>query len=346
MLFICTANSLDTISPPLLDRCEVVPLSGYTPTEKLHIARRFLLPRQLEANGLKEGQIEIDDDALLGVVRGYTREAGVRSLERAVGGVARFKAVEWAEISESQTESQPESSEVRVYDPRVREEDLEKILGISRADLEEKERELRRGVVWGLVVMGQGEGGVMPIETVALPGKGALKLTGSLGDVIKESADLALTWVKTHAYELSLTPGRNTDPLLVPSGVDVHLHMPAGATKKDGPSAGVAMVCALVSLLTGHLVPPTTAMTGEITLRGRVTPVGGIKEKVLGAHRAGMTKVILPIGNRKDAEMDIPKEVKGEIEIVFVRTVREGIKAAFGDAVKWRGLPEELETRL
>ncbi|KAF9562898.1 ATP-dependent protease La [Agrocybe pediades] len=360
VLFICTANSLETISAPLLDRCEIIQLSGYTYDEKMHIARRFLLPKQLKANGLDASHVTITEPALLHIATRYTREAGVRSLERAIGSVVRYKAVEWAEYLDSvsaQTDSAPASeansnnavvvAAKKVYDKVVEEHHLEKILGIARWDGEEKEREERRGVVYGLVVMGQGEGGILPVETIALPGTGKLKLTGSLGDVIKESGELALSWVKTYAYDLCITNSRSEDPLKVPEPIDIHLHLPAGAQKKDGPSAGIAMTCAFVSLLTGACVPTNIAMTGEITLRGRVTPVGGIKEKVLGAHRAQITKVILPWANRKDVEHDVALEIRNEMEFVFVRTVREALEAAFGKGVLgWRREAILLESRL
>ncbi|TFK29108.1 ATP-dependent protease La [Coprinopsis marcescibilis] len=372
VLFICTANSLDTISGPLLDRCEIIQLSGYTYDEKLHIARRFLLPKQLSANGLENEHINVTEPAMLEVATRYTREAGVRSLERAIGGVVRFKAVEWAEYldkgGDSNIAAQPEpavsdtSASPPTYRRTVLASDLEKILGISRYDESESEREVRRGVVYGLVVTGAGEGGVMPVESIAVPGTGTLKLTGSLGDVIKESGDLALSWVKRYAWEMGLVDspmddvlksGRNTG--LAVGGkhgaMDIHLHLPAGAQKKDGPSAGVAMTCALVSLLTGASVPANIAMTGEITLRGRVTAVGGIKEKVLGAHRAQITKVILPYANRKDVEHDVALEIRNEMEFVFVKTVTEALEAAFGAGVLgWRrtapGGPMLLESRL
>jgi len=283
----------------------------------------------------------------------YTREAGVRNLERAIGGVVRYKAVEWTEHLDSQSEKAASSVikegelVTKTYEKVVEEHQLEKILGIARWDGEEKEREERRGVVYGLVVMGQGEGGILPVETIAIPGTGKLKLTGSLGDVIKESGELALSCVKTYAYDLCITNSRSEDPLKLPEPIDIHLHLPAGAQKKDGPSAGVAMVCAFVSLLTGARVPTHIAMTGEITLRGRVTPVGGIKEKVLGAHRAQVTKVILPWANRKDVEHDVALEIQNEMEFVFVRTVREALEAAFGKGVlAWRRDTLLLESRL
>ena len=242
----------------------------------MHIARKFLLPKQLQANGLASEQLTLTDPALLHVATQYTREAGVRSLERAIGAVVRFKAVEWAEHLDS------DSGVGREYKDVVEEDELERILGVPRWDAEEREREERRGVVYGLVVTGMGEGGTLPVETVAVPGTGKLKLTGSLGDVIKESGELALSWVKTNAYNLCITNSRSQDPLLVPNGIDLHLHLPSGAVKKDGPSAGIAMVsgsthirstwslivkpqtCAFVSLLTGACVPTNIAMTGEV----------------------------------------------------------------------------------
>lgn len=268
----------------------------------MHIARRFLLPKQLKANGLSEEHVKITEPALLGIATRYTREAGVRSLERAIGGVVRFKAVEWAEWVEKcekegkipyipsttttttqETQLEGKAKEGGEYNPLIELSHLEHILGLPRYDAsEEKEREERRGVVYGLVVMGQGEGGILPVETIMVPGSGRLKLTGSLGEVIKESGELALSWVKRHAWELGVVEGRMQDPLKVfggrsetgagsggggeAGGVDVHLHLPAGAQKKDGPSAGVAMTCAFVSLLTGACVPTNVAMTGEVRI--------------------------------------------------------------------------------
>jgi ATP-dependent Lon protease len=204
--------------------------------------------------------VELTEPVLVRIATGHTREAGVRKLETAIGAVVRWKAVEWAEHLDA-----AEEGVTKAYKPIVEEHELERILGIARWDGDETEREVRRGVVYGLVVTGQGEGGVLPVETIAVPGSGELKLTGSLGEVIKESGLLALSWVKVHAYELCVTNVRGTDPLKFPEGIDVHLHLPAGAQKKDGPSAGVAMVCALVSLLTGACVSPHVAMTGEVS---------------------------------------------------------------------------------
>ncbi|KAI0830162.1 ATP-dependent protease La [Trametes gibbosa] len=353
VLFICTSNSLETISAPLLDRCEIVHLSGYTYDEKLHIARKFLLPKQLRANGLTPEHVTLTQSALLRIATHYTREAGVRSLERAIGAVARYKAVEWAEYCDASGNNDiarvPAMSTptIKTYNKVVEEAELEAILGIARWDEEELHREERRGLVYGLVVTGMGEGGILPIETSAVPGSGQLKLTGSLGDVIKESGELALSWVKSHAYDLYITKLRSQDPLKVPDPIDVHLHLPSGAVKKDGPSAGIAMTCAFVSLLTGACVPTNVAMTGEVTLRGRVGPVGGVKEKVLGAHRAQITKVILPWANRKDVEHDVPPEVRAQMQFVFARTMEDVLEGAFGKGVlSWRQSMVVMESRL
>jgi ATP-dependent Lon protease len=237
---------------------------GYTYDEKMHIARRFLLPKQLQANGLTANHLSITEPSLLNITTHYTREAGVRGLERAIGAVVRYKAVEWAEHLDDIADDSHSKKERKEYKRIVEEHELENILGIARWDGEEREAEARRGVVYGLVVMGQGEGGILPVETIAVPGSGQLKLTGSLGDVIKESGEIALSWVKMHAYEMGITNTRAQDPLKVPNLIDVHLHLPAGAQKKDGPSAGIAMACAFASLLTGACVAPHIAMTGEV----------------------------------------------------------------------------------
>jgi len=318
--------------------------------------------------GRGRGRVEVTNEALECIATQYTREAGVRSLERVIGAVVRSKAVEWADKvvrdgNQEESKHEPFRSspigdivvDARIQEVRdgesewrsiVRKEDLEAILGPPRFDGEEKDREERRGVVWGLVVMGMGEGAIMPVESIAVPGSGSLKLTGSLGDVIKESGELALSWVKTYAYALHVTNKPSEDPLKSPDPIDVHLHLPAGAQRKDGPSAGVAMVCAFVSLLTGATVPTHIAMTGEITLRGRVTAVGGIKEKVLGAHRAKVRKVILPFANRQDVEQDVPKEIKAQVEFAFVKTLEEALREAFGSQLDWRARTMVVESRL
>lgn len=272
VLFIATANTLDTISPPLLDRTEVIHVSGYTHDEKVAIAKTYLLPKQIRAQGLTPDQLQVSDDVLLRVATSYTREAGVRTLEREIGAIARAKAVEYSSARKGEKD---ESGQKKVYDPAVRLEDVERILGIEKYEPEVAERDARPGVATGLAYQGSGSGGILHIESLLLPpGTGYLKLTGSLGHVIRESAELALSWVKAHAFQLGITPARDAE---FPKN-DVHLHLPSGAVPKDGPSAGIAMTCALVSLFTRSSLPTTLAMTGEITLRGQVTPVGGIRE--------------------------------------------------------------------
>jgi len=315
VLFIATANSLDTIPPPLLDRMETIRLSGYTTLEKRHIATRHLLPKQITTNGLAEDQVKLDTDALDKIITSYTRESGVRNLEREIGSVCRFKAVEFAEAQDA--------SKTTNYNPNVTLTDLEDILGIERFEEEIAERTSRPGVVTGLVAYSTGgQGSILFIEIADMPGKGRVQLTGKLGEVLKESVEVALTWVKAHACELGLTPDPSED---IMKNRSIHVHCPSGAIPKDGPSAGMAHTIALISLFSGRAVPPTMAMTGEITLRGKVTPVGGIKEKLIGALRAGVKTVLLPIGNRKEAK-DLPQEVKDGLEIIHVSHVWEAMR--------------------
>jgi len=352
VLFIATANRLDTISPPLLDRCEIVRLPGYTYAEKMQIAKRYLLPKQIQANALTPDLLQVTDAALMRIATRYTSEAGVRNLEREIGSIARYKAVEWSEhLETTPLNAKTKDTEGRSpYDSAVDVADLEAILGIEKIEPEERNREEKRGVVYGMVVTGDGEGGLLNVESVILPGHGRLRMTGMLGEVISESGEIALSWVKAHAYDLGLTSSISQDPLRHPAEIDIHLHLPSGAQRKDGPSAGIAMICAFVSLLTGAIVPTNVAMTGEVTLRGMVTPVGGIKEKVLGAHRAGITRVILPRRNYKDVQHDLSShDVMRDIEFVFVSTVHEALDAAFGEGVLgWRrtAYPAPVESRL
>ncbi|KAM0786096.1 hypothetical protein ACM66B_006907 [Microbotryomycetes sp. NB124-2] len=338
VLFIATANSLETISDPLYDRMEAIQLSGYTPDEKLHIAKKYLLPKQLKANSLpNEELVVVPDDILLHVVTSYTHEAGVRSLEREIGAVCRAKAVEYAEARDRARDAAGGDSLAAAldvdrfgYKRTVTKEDVERYLGVPKYDREELERENLVGVSTGLAYQGSGNGGILHIETTTMPGKGTFHLTGQLGDVIQESARLAFTWVKSHAFELGIVSSKNQDAF---KDVDVHLHLPSGSIKKDGPSAGVAMVVAIVSLMRGIRQRKALAMTGEITLRGNVTPVGGIKEKILGAHRAGIQTVILPFKNRKDVEQDLTDEIKKQLKVVYVRTIWEALEEAFGKEV-------------
>lgn len=326
VLFIATANSLDTISPPLLDRTEVIHISGYTHDEKTAIARQYLLPKQIKAQGLTSDQLVVSDEVLLKVAMGYTREAGVRTLEREIGALARAKAVEYSQSKKGMLRD--EQGNPKEYDPVIREADLEKYLGPDTYEPEVAEANARPGVSTGLAYQGSGSGGILHIESLLLPpGNGYLKLTGSLGDVIRESAELALSWVKGNAFQLGIVQTRDSE---FPKN-DIHLHLPSGAIPKDGPSAGVAMTCALVSLFTKTPISPYLAMTGEVTLRGVVMPVGGIREKLTAASRAGIRKVLLPQRNRKDVEADLPKKVRDELEIKYVKTVWEAMETAFGN---------------
>jgi ATP-dependent Lon protease len=305
VMFITTANTLDTIPPPLRDRMEIIQLPGYTEEEKVQIARNYLVPKQLKAHGLTEAEVTFDDDALRAIIRDYTREAGVRNVEREVAAVVRKVATRVAEGT---------SSEVKVDAALVRE-----LLGRPRYFGEVAERIDRPGVATGLVWTPVG-GEIMFVEATLMPGKKSLKLTGQMGDVMKESAEAALSFVRSKAKDLGI------DPTFFENN-DIHIHVPAGAVPKDGPSAGVALVTALVSLLTGRLVRSDLAMTGEITLRGKVLPIGGVKEKVLGARRAGITTVILPRRNESDLE-DLAPELRDQLTFDFVDNADEVLQVA------------------
>jgi ATP-dependent Lon protease len=305
VMFVCTANMLDTIASPLRDRMEIIELPGYTEEEKLLIARRYLVKRQVENNGLSLAQCEITDNALRIVIRNYTREAGVRGLERAIGTVVRHSAILIAEGTAEHV--------------RVDEADLRPILGVPRYEGEVAMRTSIPGVATGLAWTPVG-GDILFIEASRAPGSGRLTLTGQLGDVMKESAQAALSLLRARA------PSLNIDPQLFEKG-DLHIHVPAGAIPKDGPSAGVAMFIALASLFTGKPVRSDTAMTGEISLRGLVLPVGGIKEKVLAALRAGIKTVLLPARNKGDLE-DVPEDAKRQLTFVWLDTVDDAMRAA------------------
>ena len=303
--FIATANNLETVPGPLLDRMEIISLPGYTQDEKLEIARRYLVRRQLEANGLTSEQAEIETEALRLIIKGYTREAGVRSLEREIGRALRYAAVKIAEASSSKVV--------------IESKDLVKVLGQPRFEGEIALRTSVPGVATGLAWTPVG-GDILFIEATRVPGRGGLLLTGQLGDVMRESAQAAMTLVKSGASELGV------DPALFEKS-DIHVHVPAGATPKDGPSAGVAMFIALASLLTNRTVRKDTAMTGEISLRGLVLPVGGIKEKVVAAAAAGITRVMLPARNKRDYD-DIPKGARDALEFIWLEHVDEAVIAA------------------
>ncbi|MET4220067.1 ATP-dependent Lon protease [Bradyrhizobium sp. LB14.3] len=309
VVFIATANMLDQIPSPLLDRMELISLAGYTQEEKLEIARRYLVRRQLEANGLTAEQAEIEPEALKLVVKGYTREAGVRNLEREIGKLFRHAAVQVAE-----------GTAVKVV---VTPKDIGTVLGQPRFEGEIAQRTSIPGVATGLAWTPVG-GDILFIEASRVSGRGGMILTGQLGEVMRESVQAAMTLVKSKASQLGI------DPQLFEKS-DIHVHVPAGATPKDGPSAGVAMFTALTSLLTNRTVRSDTAMTGEISLRGLVLPVGGIKEKVVAAAAAGLKRVMLPARNKRDYD-DIPQSARDNLEFIWLERVDEAIAAALEPA--------------
>jgi ATP-dependent Lon protease len=305
VFFIATANQLGPIPAPLRDRMEIIPLAGYSDQEKLHIARQYLVPRQVAESGLHPEQFSISDDAIMLIATRYTREAGVRQLERSVGSVARKIALRIAMGQETTV--------------HVEAADIKELLGAPHFYPEEARKELPAGVATGMAWTEAG-GQILFIEATLLPGGSGLTLTGQLGEVMQESARAARSYLWSHASEFGIAADMF-------KSYGVHLHVPAGAIPKDGPSAGVAMIAALASLFTGRRVNHNTAMTGEITLSGLVFPVGGIKEKVLAAHRAGVRRIILPAKNEGDVE-DIPEEVRRELEIVLVSRISEALDAA------------------
>jgi ATP-dependent Lon protease len=306
VLFIATANTLDTIPGPLHDRMEILTLSGYTDEEKLGIARQYLVPKQLAAHGLAASELAFEPDAVRQIVRGYTREAGVRNLEREIASVARKVARRLAEGHREPV--------------RITPEQLVDYLGRPRFFDEVAERTARPGVATGLAWTPTG-GDVLFVEVTMMPSSDErLILTGMLGDVMRESAQAAVSYVRSNTEALDI------DPALF-EGKTIHVHVPAGAIPKDGPSAGVTLMTALASLATGRPVRSEVAMTGEITLRGKVLPVGGIKEKVLAAHRAGIRTVILPQRNERDLE-DVPEELRRELTFLLVDDAEEVLRHA------------------
>lgn len=309
VVFIATANMLDQIPGPLLDRMELISLAGYTQEEKLEIAQRYLVRRQLEANGLTAEQAEVEPEALKLVVKGYTREAGVRNLEREIGKLFRHAAVQVAEGTATKV--------------MVTAKDIADVLGQPRFEGEIAQRTSIPGVATGLAWTPVG-GDILFIEASRVPGRGGMILTGQLGEVMRESVQAALTLVKSRATQLGIDPQ-------VFEKSDIHVHVPAGATPKDGPSAGVAMFTALTSLLTNRTVRSDTAMTGEISLRGLVLPVGGIKEKVVAAAAAGLKRVMLPARNKRDYD-DIPKSARDNLEFIWLERVDEAIAAVLEPA--------------
>ena len=305
VMFITTANSVDTIPGPLLDRMEIIEVPSYTEEEKLQIAKRHLLPKQIEAHGLQQRSVKLSDRVMRELIEVYTREAGVRTLERTIAKVVRKAAV---------TMLDTDVTEVTVTSARLKE-----YLGAARYLREMPEKEPRVGVVNGLAYTTVG-GETLEVECALMPGKGSLQLTGQLGDVMKESAEAAFTWVRAHSKQLGLKDDFYKDR-------DIHIHVPEGAVPKDGPSAGVTMATALTSALTGVPVRQDVAMTGEITLRGRVLPIGGLKEKTLAAYRAGIRTLVIPKENVKDLE-DIPPHVLSQFRVVEAETIDDVLKTA------------------
>jgi len=315
VLFVTTANVIDTVPPALRDRMEIIHLAGYTEEEKIAIAQRHLVPKEAREHGLEPSKdIEFTPEALRLLARGYTREAGVRSFEREIASVCR-------KVARRRAEGQTGS--VRIT-PDV----VTSFLGVPRFELEEVEERTRvPGVAIGLAWTPVG-GDVLVIEATRMPGKRTLTLTGQLGDVMKESVQAALSWVRSHADDLGIAPDFWETS-------DIHVHVPAGAIPKDGPSAGVTMTTALVSLLTGRRVRPGLAMTGEVSLAGRVLPVGGIKEKVLAAHRAGIRTLVMPARNAKNLMEDVPAKVRDELTVHLVDSVRDVLQHALEDVPSW-----------
>ena len=308
VLFVCTANSLETLSAPLRDRLEIIEVSGYTMDEKFHIAKKHLIPKQLKEHGMDEHALSISDDALRSAITGYTREAGVRQLQRQLTKLCRAITLEIARHPDQK--SGPH---------KIEDSDLSKHLGKIKFWNDIAERTAMPGVATGLAWTPVG-GDILFVETSRMPGKGGIEITGQLGDVMKESARAALSFVRSQADKLGV-------PAKVLETYDLHIHFPAGGVPKDGPSAGVTIFTALTSLFTGRRVRPDTAMTGECTLRGRVLPVGGIKEKILAAHRAGIKRVILPKKNERDLD-DVPRATREQMEFILAEDMHEVLAAA------------------
>jgi ATP-dependent Lon protease len=329
VMFVCTANSLN-IPAPLLDRMEVIRLPGYTEDEKLNIAKKYLLPKQVKQNGLKSDELKVSDDVILDIIRYYTREAGVRNLEREMARICR-KAVKQlllgarkaepkkADAKKAESKKADKAEKALDKSVSVTVKNLEKFLGVRRFRYGKAEEENRIGHVTGLAWTEVG-GELLTIEAAVVPGKGKLQHTGQLGEVMQESIQAAMTVVRSRATVLGIDPEFYQKH-------DVHLHMPEGATPKDGPSAGIGMCTALVSALTKIPVRSDVAMTGEITLRGEVLPIGGLKEKLLAAHRGGITTVMIPVDNEKDLT-EIPDNIKGKLDIRPVKWIDEVLEVA------------------
>ena len=342
IMFIATANSLETIHPALLDRMEVIDLSGYSIDEKLQIAKQYLVPRQVKQNGITDEVFQINDAELRTVITEYTMESGVRNLERAIGSICRVVAYRYA-IAEK-----PEEFEQVVVDNSI----IQEALGNKKIDSMLHERITKPGVAIGLAYTTVG-GRCLLIETTKFPGTGNLTLTGQLGDVMKESIGTSLSWIKTNAIRMGLLKGNKSGVVrVIQTDTDVdgqaikenanlnrlthqwdlHVHFPAASTPKDGPSAGVTITVALVSLFSGRRVRSDFAMTGEISLQGLVMPVGGIKEKVMAAHRNGLRNVILPKKNEQDLE-DVPEDLRNDMTVHFVTKIEEALRLALEDDI-------------
>ena len=309
-MFVTTANTLN-ILPPLLDRMEVIRLSGYTEDEKVNISQKFLIPNQSKNNGLKNDEWKIDENINRKIIRHYTRESGVRNLEREISKIAR-KLVKKIDNKE------------KVNNP-INENDLKNLLGVQKFNYGEIEEENRVGVVTGLAWTEVG-GEILKIESAVMPGKGKMQITGKLGDVMQESVKAAKSYIRSKSLEYGIIP-----PIF--DKKDFHIHVPEGATPKDGPSAGIGMVTSIISAITEIPVNKDVAMTGEITLRGLVLPIGGLKEKLLAAHRAGIKKVLIPIENKKDL-VEVPKTILDSMEIITVKNVDEVLKVALTKPLK------------
>jgi ATP-dependent Lon protease len=308
VVFVATANQLDTIPAPLRDRMEIIEMSGYTEEEKLGIATRFLMPKQREAHGLTAESIIITDAALLTVIQAYTRESGVRSLEREIATICRKVA---RRVADLEVETPPLT--------HVDAEQVKDYLGVPRYSYDLAELQDEVGVATGAAWTSVG-GETLSIEVLSFKGKGAFQLTGQLGDVMKESAHAAMSYARAHADEFGI-PGTFFDEHII------HIHVPEGAVPKDGPSAGITMTTALISAMTGRKVRRDVAMTGEVTLRGKVLPIGGLKEKTLAAHRAGIKTFILPFANTKDIA-ELPQRIRDELELIPVSSMDEVLRIA------------------
>lgn len=306
VLFIATANDVQTIPRPLLDRMELIEITSYTENEKEHIAREHLIPKQMEANGIKEGQLAVTERALLALVSGYTKEAGVRNLERKIGQICRKTARKILEEHQTQVE--------------VTEENLEAFLGRPRYNYQKMNKEAQVGIVRGLAWTSVG-GDTLQIEVNLMPGKGEFLLTGQLGDVMKESAQAGISYIRSVAGNYQIDKEFFKEH-------DIHIHIPEGAVPKDGPSAGITMATAMLSAITGTPVRADVAMTGEITLRGRVLPIGGLKEKLLAAKKAGITTVLVPAENKADVD-EMEQEITEGLEICFMESMNEVLEKAF-----------------